>query len=370
MAFTVSEFQDLTQILYEHPEWRAEMRRLVLTDELLALPDMVRELVAAQQRTEQRLDRLSIAVIDLKDSQQRTEQRLEHWEDGQKRSEQRLERLEEGQARHEQRFDRLDESFARLAAAQAHLDEKMVELAATQSRTDERMAELREAQLRTDEKMTELREAQLRTDEKMTGIREAQLRTDEKTTELREAQLRTDGTIARLLAGQDKLIQEMIKFERVQQALITDVRKLQGGELEHRYIQYAPGYFGAILRRVRVLWPGALDPEMEDRLDEHLTPEERSDVLRLDAIIRGQLRNMADRSDVYLALEASKTIEPNDVVRARQRAALLRKTGLRTLPVVAGESITQETVDMIEKLPAVIVMNGHSEGWAEALATT
>jgi hypothetical protein len=38
MAFTVEEFRDLLRILDERPEWRAELRRLVLTDELLALP--------------------------------------------------------------------------------------------------------------------------------------------------------------------------------------------------------------------------------------------------------------------------------------------------------------------------------------------
>ena len=55
MAFTVGEFRDLLRILEERPEWRSELRRLVLTDELLTLPDLVRALVEAQQRTEERL---------------------------------------------------------------------------------------------------------------------------------------------------------------------------------------------------------------------------------------------------------------------------------------------------------------------------
>jgi hypothetical protein len=38
MAFTVTEFRDLVRILRMEPEWREELRRLVLTDELLALP--------------------------------------------------------------------------------------------------------------------------------------------------------------------------------------------------------------------------------------------------------------------------------------------------------------------------------------------
>jgi hypothetical protein len=41
MAFSVEDFQDLIRLLQERPEWRADLRRLVLTDELLALPELV-----------------------------------------------------------------------------------------------------------------------------------------------------------------------------------------------------------------------------------------------------------------------------------------------------------------------------------------
>ena len=48
MAFTVQEFHDLVALLTQHPEWQAELRRLVLTDELLALPQIGRDLEEAQ----------------------------------------------------------------------------------------------------------------------------------------------------------------------------------------------------------------------------------------------------------------------------------------------------------------------------------
>lgn len=50
MPFTVEEFYDLIRLLEERPEWRAELRRLTLTDELLALPELVRELAEAKWR--------------------------------------------------------------------------------------------------------------------------------------------------------------------------------------------------------------------------------------------------------------------------------------------------------------------------------
>jgi hypothetical protein len=80
MPFTVEEFRDLVRILEERPEWRNELRRLILTDQLLALPEQLAELrtyteqrfqdlAAAQQRTEERLTALATA-------QQRTQEQL------------------------------------------------------------------------------------------------------------------------------------------------------------------------------------------------------------------------------------------------------------------------------------------------------
>jgi hypothetical protein len=71
MAFTVREFHDLIGLLEQHPEWRAELRRLLLTEEVLTLPQAVRELAEAQRRTEQQ-------VAELAAAQRRTEQRVVH----------------------------------------------------------------------------------------------------------------------------------------------------------------------------------------------------------------------------------------------------------------------------------------------------
>lgn len=69
MAFELQDFHDLVEILERHPEWRAELRRLVLTDELVTLPETTRDLVAAQRRTEQHLQQLA-------EAQRKTQQQL------------------------------------------------------------------------------------------------------------------------------------------------------------------------------------------------------------------------------------------------------------------------------------------------------
>ncbi|MGB9757562.1 MAG: hypothetical protein ACPLZE_03715, partial [Candidatus Bipolaricaulaceae bacterium] len=83
MAFTVRDFQDLVRLLREHPEWREELRALLLSAELLSLPELVRglgekldRLSAAQLKAEERLARLEELVAELAQAQARTEERL------------------------------------------------------------------------------------------------------------------------------------------------------------------------------------------------------------------------------------------------------------------------------------------------------
>ena len=63
MTFAVQDYHDLIRLLDEHPGWRAELRRLVLSDELLALPEIVRQLATAQQRTEARVEEDRKSVV-------------------------------------------------------------------------------------------------------------------------------------------------------------------------------------------------------------------------------------------------------------------------------------------------------------------
>jgi hypothetical protein len=88
MAFTIQDFHDLIGILEQHPEWRTELRRLMLTEELLSLPQITHNLAEAQQRTEQRVEELA-------EAQRRTEQRVEELAEAQRRTEQRIGRLQD-----------------------------------------------------------------------------------------------------------------------------------------------------------------------------------------------------------------------------------------------------------------------------------
>lgn len=58
MAFTVVDFQDLLKLLSDHPEWRTQLRPLVLGEEVLAIPSRM-------DRVEATLDRLTGHIDDL-----------------------------------------------------------------------------------------------------------------------------------------------------------------------------------------------------------------------------------------------------------------------------------------------------------------
>lgn len=82
MAFTVRDLHDLIVLLEQHPDWKAELRRVLLGDELLRLPEIVRELVELvrgvierqdrmekrQERMEERQDRMERDLAELKGS--------------------------------------------------------------------------------------------------------------------------------------------------------------------------------------------------------------------------------------------------------------------------------------------------------------
>lgn len=101
MAFTVGDFQDLLRVLDEHPEWQAELRRRMLTDDVLELPGIVRGLAERVNGIAERLDGLTERVDRLAE---------------------RVGELAEAQRRTEHLLAELIQSQARLEARQGHLE--------------------------------------------------------------------------------------------------------------------------------------------------------------------------------------------------------------------------------------------------------
>lgn len=238
MAFTIQDFHDLVALLEQHPEWRADLRRLVLTEEVLTLPQAVRELTEAQRRTEQR-------VAELAEAQRRTEQRIE-------------------------------------------------ELTEAQRRTEQRVAELAAAQYRTEQRIGRLQ---------------------------------------------------------------TDVGDLKGIVLEERYHRRAASYFSRLIQGTHVVSGNELASLLQDAVARGLLSEEGAEEIGwADVVVRGQQR--LDGAEAYLVVEVSWGVGTSDVERAARRAALLAQIGVQTLPVVAGEHITDEAAELSRAMRVWQVFNG------------
>jgi DNA repair exonuclease SbcCD ATPase subunit len=297
-------------------------------------------LVAAQARTEAALDRLAEA---------------------QARTEARLDALAEAQARTEARLDAL-------AEAQARTEARVNELAEAQARTEARVKELAEAQRRTEEALKALAEAQARTEARVKELAEAQARTEAEFQKYREA---SEARFARIEAALDRLAEAQAQTEAQLRDLVQVVKKMQdtlaavkGRQLEFNYHYRAGAYFGPLLRRLRAFLPVELESELETRL----SAEDFRDLLSLDLVVTGQPRHLPDAPQVWLAVEVSSVVDRHDVERAIHRAGLLRRAGLRAIPVVAGEDITVGAQRDAEAHRVVVLQDGQALFWEAALA--
>jgi phage shock protein A len=273
MAFTVQDFHDLVTLVTQHPEWRAELRRLVLTEELLALPQIVHDLVEAQQRTEQQ-------IAQLVGAQQHTEQQI---------------------AQLIPQVAQLTQQVAQLIPQVAQLTQQVAQLIPQVAQLTQQVAQL-----------------------------------TQQVAQLTEGQLRAERHIVRL---QD------------------DVGELKGIVLEQRYRNRAFAYFSRLLRRMHTVTDEELVALLEEAVARGALSEDGMDeIARADVVVRGQRRESP--GEVYLVVEVSWGVGPGDVERAVRRAALLGQTGLQTMPVVAGERITDEAVELARAMQVWQVLDG------------
>jgi len=115
MPFELRDFQDLIRLLREHPDWREELRALLLTQDLLTLPGLVRELAETVAHLAGRMDQLT----------------------------ETLGRLAEGLDQLTARVDQLTARVDQLTETVAHLAEGQGRLTEGQQRFEVQMGEMR-----------------------------------------------------------------------------------------------------------------------------------------------------------------------------------------------------------------------------------
>ena len=293
---TISDVQDLVEILERYPEWHREVRRIILTDELLTLPDTLRELAEAQKRTEEQVAALA-----------------------------------EAQRRSEERISRLEATVQELIEAQKRTEEQVAALAEAQRRSEERISRLEAT-------VQELIEAQKRTEERLDRLEEI---------------------VADLVQTVDRLSLKVEIIVDVQKHMLEDLGKLKGGMMEIQYWRKAPAYFGSpFFRRIRVVPPEQVADWLEDAMErDEMSWDERKAVMDADLVVRGLL---PDGEEAYLLVEISWGIGVEDIQRAVERAAILGKVVRRAFPAVAGHWATEDAKAMARSYGVVQITDGYA----------
>jgi len=198
--------------------------------------------------------------------------------------------------------------FSGLESATTYLAEGQQRLAEAQARTESRVAELAEAQTRTESRVAELAEAQSRTEARVAELAESQR-------QLAIAQKETAVALQRLTIRTDAVV---------------------GRTFELQFRDRLTAYLGRFLRRGKLI----ANDELLGTIEAQVTDREIDEFLRADAVVRG----IVDGKPTYVVVEVSTTGDVEDIVRAEQRAGILRKAGLESIPLVACDAISPESI--------------------------
>jgi hypothetical protein len=242
------------------------------------------------------------------------------------------------------------EDFSELRQIVAELAESHQRAEVRLTRLEEAVAALIEAQQRAEVRLTRLEET-------VAALVEAHQRAEVRLTRLEEA-------VAALVEAQQRTEIQLAGLAASHQRLVDKFAGVEGHTLEQAYREKAVAYFGCLLRRPQVVSLNSL----WDVLEAQLTSDQLNEALLLDLVVRGRPRLGEDREDVWLAVEVSVVVDMGDVTRARRRAEFLRRAGYRTIPVVAGKSATQEAEAEARDQSIVMLQDGRSSLWDEALA--
>jgi hypothetical protein len=160
-----------------------------------------------------------------------------------------------------------------------------------------------------------------------------------------------------LLAAQ---VSELVEMTRRHE---DSIGQLRGWYLESKARDRAPAVFGPWLERVRL----APVDEIRRRVLPVLGKEGLRRILAADVIVSGRADDLPNAPTVWLVVEVSAVVDPSDVARALERAALLRQVTENVIPVVWGPQLTEEARYLAEEQALVVVRDGALEGWEAAL---
>ncbi|MFA0742533.1 MAG: hypothetical protein DFNUSKGM_002658 [Candidatus Fervidibacter sacchari] len=350
MAFTVQDLDDLLALLEKHPEWKERLRQALLTEDLLRLPQAVRELIAA-------VERLTAEIQRLHEWQEQANAQMAEMLRWQRQVNDRLAEIAEWQRN-------VNEQLNQLLQWQKQVNERLTEIAQWQRHVNEQLNQLLQWQRKVNERLAEIAEWQRQVNEQLNQLLQWQQRVNERLAEIAEWQHQTNEQMRQILERLSEMIrwqQEMVKWqERTvewQQRADRDFAKLKGSDREWYYRLRAAAVFGIFVLNGR-------DPTNEVMSKLH-------EAVKAGVITRSELKAVRDADclwlgeyegkPVLLVVEASYTVTHEDLVRAVHRAEIARKIGYCAVPVVGGAEVSDEIWEQGRLFNAIVMRDGETD---------
>ena len=126
-----TDFKDFLQALDEHPEWREELRRSVLTEELLSLPATVQTLAKRTDQLAERTDQLAERMGQLTERMGQLAERVDQLAERMDQLTERVDQLAERMDQLTERVDQLTVRMDQLAEAQTRMSSDVAWLKGT-----------------------------------------------------------------------------------------------------------------------------------------------------------------------------------------------------------------------------------------------
>jgi myosin heavy subunit len=163
-VFTEKQAAVLTKVYLE------PFSQMVRVGDFTELKLIVKDLAAAQGRTETRMEELAAAQQELAEAQRRTEARVEELAEAQGRTEARVEELAEAQGRTEARVEELAVAQQELTEAQRRTEARMETMAAAIQRLAEEQVVMRQEQVVMRQEQREMRQEQREMRQEIGGL--------------------------------------------------------------------------------------------------------------------------------------------------------------------------------------------------------
>ena len=326
MAFTLTDFTDLVRLLSEHPEWRAQLRPLILGEQVLEIPSRMDRVEGTLGRVADRLEQVG-------------------------------ERMGQLAVRMDQltgRVDQLTERVDQLAVRMEQLAVRMEQLTGRVDQLAERMDQLTE---RVDQLAVRMEQLTVRVDQLTGRVDQLAKRMDQLTGRVDQLAVRMDqltGRVDQLAEQVDQLTSAVRAMVERQDRVDGELANIRGDLLEARFERNLGNWLREWARRPRKVLVDDLALLDEALAGGLVTEDEVRQIAALDFLVQGRDRDTA--RELFFAVEVSHTVNTESVERAATRAAILRKAGYEARGLVTGHRISETAEALAERLGTAVAL--------------